>query len=91
MMHLVTVDAEAAVAAPRLIGTPELLVLLFVPVLAFLLVLPFWFVCKKAGVSPWLSCLVLVPLGVFVLPFILALIDWPSLSQSSGQSRLHRS
>jgi len=39
-------------------------------------VLPFWFICKKAGYSPWLSLLYIVPLGGLVLNFVLAFGDW---------------
>jgi hypothetical protein len=39
-------------------------------------VLPFWFICKKAGFSPWLSLLYLVPFGGVVLNFVLAFGDW---------------
>jgi hypothetical protein len=39
-------------------------------------VLPFWFICKKAGFSPWLSLLYLVPLGGVILNFVLAFGDW---------------
>jgi hypothetical protein len=39
-------------------------------------VLPFWFICKKAGFSPWISLLYIVPLGGVVLNFVLAFADW---------------
>lgn len=39
-------------------------------------VLPFWFICKKAGFSPWISLLYIVPLGGWVLNFVLAFADW---------------
>ena len=41
--------------------------------------LPFWFICRKAGLPPWLALLALVPLGGVILPFILAFIRWPAL------------
>jgi hypothetical protein len=56
----------------------HLIVLLFVfsfIVLPFR-VLPFWFICKKAGFSPWLSLLYLVPFGGLVLNFVLAFAEW---------------
>ena len=43
--------------------------------LAIILV-PFWFICKKAGFSPWLSLLNFVPLGNLVLLYILAFAEW---------------
>jgi hypothetical protein len=39
-------------------------------------ILPFWFICKKAGFSPWLSLLYIIPLGGLVLNFVLAFGDW---------------
>jgi hypothetical protein len=47
-------------------------------------VLPFWFICKKAGLSPWLSLIMLIPFGAIVLPFVLAFIEWPSLRNKSA-------
>ena len=42
-----------------------------------IIVIPCWFICKKAGFSPWLSLLCLVPsLGVLILLYILAFADW---------------
>ena len=66
------------------IGMPELVMLFILALLwAVIGVLPFWFICKKAGLSPWLSLIMLVPMGALVLPFVLAFIDWPSLRQNS--------
>jgi hypothetical protein len=46
-------------------------------------VLPFWQIFKKAGFSPALSLLMLVPfVGVIVL-FVVAYSDWPALRKSS--------
>ena len=62
------------------IGMPELVVIFIVAVLVALVgVLPFWFICKKAGLSPWLSLIMIIPFGALVLPFILAFMDWPAL------------
>ena len=67
---------------------PEL-IMIFTVMVAFLGVLPFWFICKKAGLSPWLSLLFIIPFGALVLPFILAFVDWPVLrSGKSGISEL---
>ena len=53
----------------------------FVPIMILIgiaiFVIPCWFICKKAGFSPWLSLLCLVPsLGTLVLLYILAFADW---------------
>ena len=50
-----------------------------------IVIIPCWFICKKAGFSPWLSLLCLIPgVGQLVLLYILAFADWrvsPALSQ----------
>jgi hypothetical protein len=40
------------------------------------IIIPFWFICKKAGFSPWLSLLNLVPLGNLILLYVLAFAQW---------------
>ena len=50
-----------------------------------IVVIPFWFICKKAGFSPWLSLLNLIPLGGVILWYVLAFSDWkvaPVLQQA---------
>ena len=46
-------------------------------------VIPFWFICKKAGFSPLLSLLNLVPccLGTLVLVYFLAFANWKPLAE----------
>ncbi len=41
-----------------------------------IVIIPFWFICKKAGFSPWLSLLNIVPLGGIILWYVLAFSDW---------------
>lgn len=41
-----------------------------------IVILPFWFICKKAGFSPWLALLNIVPFGNLVLIYVLAFADW---------------
>jgi hypothetical protein len=40
------------------------------------ILIPFWFICKKAGFSPWLTLLNLLPGGGLVLVYVLAFADW---------------
>ena len=40
------------------------------------IILPFWFICKKAVFSPWLSLLNIVPFGSLILWYVLAFADW---------------
>jgi uncharacterized membrane protein YhaH (DUF805 family) len=49
---------------------------LFVIVALAAVIVPYWFICKKAGFSPWLSLLNIVPLGNLVLIYILAFAEW---------------
>jgi len=44
-----------------------------------LTVIPLWIICKKAGVSPYISLLILVPGVNMAFYWILALINWPNL------------
>jgi glucan phosphoethanolaminetransferase (alkaline phosphatase superfamily) len=41
-----------------------------------IILIPFWFICKKAGFSPWLTLLNIIPLGNLVLLYVLAFADW---------------
>lgn len=41
-----------------------------------IVILPFWFICKKAGFSPWLALLNCIPLGNLILIYVLAFADW---------------
>ena len=41
-----------------------------------IIIVPCWFICKKAGFSPWLSFLNVVPLGNLILLYVLAFSDW---------------
>lgn len=47
-------------------------------------IVPFWFICKKAGFSPWLSLLNIVPLGSLVLLYILAFAEWSTVRLPVG-------
>lgn len=45
-----------------------------------IIIVPMWFICKKAGFSPWLSMLCLIPtFGFLVLLYVLAFADWKVL------------
>ena len=41
-----------------------------------IVIVPFWFILKKAGFSPWLSFLFVVPFGNLFLYYFLAFADW---------------
>jgi hypothetical protein len=50
--------------------------MLFMLVGFAIIIVPFWFICKKAGFSPWLSLLNIIPVGNLVLLYVLAFADW---------------
>ena len=47
-----------------------------------IILIPFWFICKKAGFSPWLSLLNFIPLGNLVLLYILAFAEWKTVPKA---------
>ncbi|MGC2401238.1 MAG: hypothetical protein WA510_15700 [Acidobacteriaceae bacterium] len=64
--------------------------LLFFPFLGFfavigslLVVIPYWFIFKKAGFSPFLSLLMLIPLINIIMPYFLAFAPWNVVPASS--------
>lgn len=50
--------------------------IIFFVVCLTIVVVPFWFICKKAGFSPWLSLVNIVPLGNLILIYVLAFAEW---------------
>lgn len=64
------------------LGSLELLVIVFlIGMVTLVAVVPFWFICKKAGLSPWLSLIMFLPVGAIILPTLLAFMDWPALKK----------
>jgi len=63
---------------------PILVLIVAIPATVLLTVLPFWFICKKAGFHGALSLLMLVPIANIVLPFFLAFAEWPALKTRGG-------
>lgn len=69
-----------AQADAAFVGAFMILMILGGFVLGVLLtVIPFWMICKKAGFTPALALLMLVPLANIILPFHIAFADWPAL------------
>lgn len=74
-MFLLQSDPDAATAAK--IGMAMLAIFPIIILIAMAVVMiPFWFICKKAGFSPWLTLLNLVPIGNLVLLYVLAFAEW---------------
>ncbi len=63
-------------AAQRLAYTILAMMPIFILVGLAIVILPFWFICKKAGFSPWLSLLNIVPFGSIILWYVLAFAEW---------------
>lgn len=47
------------------------------------LLIPYWFIWKKAGFSPWLCLLMVVPLANLAMLYVLAFADWPALPRNA--------
>ncbi|MGD0681178.1 MAG: hypothetical protein ABR990_03920 [Terracidiphilus sp.] len=41
-----------------------------------IIIIPFWFILKKAGFSPWLTLINIIPLGNLILIYVLAFAEW---------------
>jgi hypothetical protein len=41
-----------------------------------IVIIPLWQICKKAGFSPWLCLLILIPFGGLILLYVLAFAQW---------------
>ena len=53
---------------------------LWIVILAIFIV-PCWLIFKRAGWSPWLALILIVPGAAIVLLWIFALARWPSLDR----------
>lgn len=52
------------------------LILLGFSFILMMFALPLWYICRKAGFSPWLTLLNCIPFGTPVLLYLLAFADW---------------
>lgn len=41
-------------------------------------IIPFWRICDRAGLSPWLSLLLFIPLINIIFVYYVAFAEWPS-------------
>jgi hypothetical protein len=61
---------------------PTHLVALLIPMMFFgliltvVMVIPYWFIFKKAGFSPWLAVLMFVPLANIIILYVIAFSEW---------------
>ena len=53
-------------------------------ILAAVIIVPFWFIFKKAGHSQWLSLLMVVPIVNLIMLYFLAFSDRPRLREGKA-------
>lgn len=72
----------------RNVGIAELLVVLFVAIIAALVVIwPASRICAKAGYSPWLGVAAGIPGANILLLWFLALAEWPARRAAADSGR----
>lgn len=54
------------------------------PVAAVIAIIPFWRICVRVGLSPWLSLLLLIPLANIIFVYYVAFGEWPAQRGSPG-------
>ncbi len=54
------------------------------PIVAAIVIIPFWRICTRVGLSPWLSLLLIVPIANLVFVYVLAFGEWPALRGGTG-------
>jgi hypothetical protein len=59
-------------------------VFLLIVISLAVVIVPFWFILKKAGFSPWLSLLNIVPFGNLFLYYFLAFANWKVVPAPQG-------
>jgi hypothetical protein len=64
------------------IGATEVLVIVM---MAALFLWPCWRICVKAGLPGPLGLISLIPLGLLVLLFVWALVEWPALRKTDAR------
>jgi hypothetical protein len=67
-----------------MVAMMAVLPIIFLLVIAIIMV-PCWFILKKAGFSPWLCLLCLIPsIGLVVLLYVLAFAEWKVVPAPQG-------
>lgn len=51
---------------------------------AVIAIIPFWKICTRVGLSPWLSLLLIVPLANLIFVYYLAFTQWPAFGPNPG-------
>jgi hypothetical protein len=75
-LALILQDGPNPAAIQHMVLAMMAILPLIILVALAIVIIPFWFICKKAGFSPWLSLLNIIPLGNLILIYVLAFSDW---------------
>lgn len=62
-------------------GVPELFIILILVIIPFATIWPAARICRKAGFSPWLGVLIVVPLANILLLWFVAFSPWPAVPE----------
>jgi hypothetical protein len=71
-MQTQPMDQQALHAMMAFLAVMPFIFLIFVAIL----VIPMWFIWKKAGFSPWFSLLTILPVVNLVMLYVLAFSEW---------------
>ena len=79
-MHLLALLLQSQ-PDPEQIQKMVLAMMAIIPIIILIviaiIIVPCWFILKKAGFTPWLSLLCLIPsIGLLVLLYVLAFAEW---------------
>lgn len=80
-MHLLAMLLQDNQPSPEMIQHMVIAMMALIPIIIIIsiavVMIPCWFILKKAGFSPWLCLLCLIPtLGTLVLLYVLAFAEW---------------
>ena len=66
-----------------------IMMVVWLVIMVAVVMVPLWLICKKAGISPYISLLILVPGANLAFYWILALINWPNLKPEAERNANH--
>jgi hypothetical protein len=74
---------------PEMVKHIAAIVLTIIPIIMLVVIaivmVPFWFILKKAGFSPWISLVCILPsLGSLILLYVLAFAEWKVVPAPQG-------
>lgn len=65
-------QAQAMHAAMAMLAIMPIFILIF----SVIVIIPMWFIWKKAGFTPWLSILSIIPAVNLIMLYVLAFSQW---------------